>query len=78
MKIPHFETDINDEYHFKEIDTYMEEFWKTHIIMLSRKHREKTCKIGEEFVVRLCVYDILPVSVIDIRQQDAVFLRGVR
>ena len=33
MKIPHFETDINDEYHFKEIDTYMEEFWKTHIVV---------------------------------------------
>lgn len=30
MKIPHFETNINDEYHFKEIDTYMKEYWKTH------------------------------------------------
>ena len=25
MKIPHFETDINDEYHFEEIDTYKNE-----------------------------------------------------
>ena len=33
MKIPHFEANINDEYHFKEIDTYMEEFWKTHIMV---------------------------------------------
>ena len=33
MNIPHFEADINDEYHFKEIDTYMEEFWKTHIMV---------------------------------------------
>ena len=31
MNIPHSETNINDKYHFKEIDTYMEEFWKTHI-----------------------------------------------
>ena len=31
MKIHHFETNINDEYHFKEIDKHMEEFWKTHI-----------------------------------------------
>ena len=33
MKIPHFETNVNDEYHFKEIDTYMEEFYKTHIMI---------------------------------------------
>ena len=30
MKIHHSETNINDKYHFKEIDTYMKEFWKTH------------------------------------------------
>lgn len=33
MKTRLFETNINNEYHFKEIDTYMEEFWKTHIIV---------------------------------------------
>lgn len=33
MKIPHFETNINDEYHFKEISKDMEEFWKTHIMV---------------------------------------------
>lgn len=33
MKINHSETNINDEYHFKEIDTYMEEYWKIHIII---------------------------------------------
>ena len=33
MKINHSETNINDEYHFKEIDKYMEEYWKTHIIV---------------------------------------------
>jgi len=33
MKTNHFETNVNDEYHFKEIDTYMEEFWKTHIMV---------------------------------------------
>ena len=33
MKTPHFEADINDEYHFKEIDTYMKEYWKTHTVV---------------------------------------------
>ena len=33
MKIRHSETNINDEYHFKEIDTYMKKFWKTHIMV---------------------------------------------
>lgn len=33
MKISHFETNIDNEYHFKEIDTYMEEYWKTHIMV---------------------------------------------
>ena len=33
MKIPHFEADINDKYHFEEISKYMEEYWKTHIII---------------------------------------------
>ena len=33
MKTPHFETNINDEYHFKEIDTYMKEYWKTHTVI---------------------------------------------
>ena len=33
MKIHHFKTNTNDEYHFKEISKHMEEFWKTHIIV---------------------------------------------
>ena len=33
MKIPLFETNINDKYHFKEIDTYMKEYWKTHTVV---------------------------------------------
>ena len=33
MKIPHFKADINDKYHFKEIDTYMKEYWKTHTVI---------------------------------------------
>ena len=33
MKTHLFETNINDEYHFKEISEYMEEYWKTHIIV---------------------------------------------
>ena len=33
MKIHHSETNINNEYHFKEISKYMEEYWKTHIIV---------------------------------------------
>ena len=37
MKIPHFEADINNEYHFKEISKYMEEYWKTHIIVPPHK-----------------------------------------
>lgn len=37
MKIPHFEADINDKYHFKEISKHMEEYWKTHTIVPSYK-----------------------------------------
>ena len=37
MKAPHFETNINDEYHFEEIDKYMEEYWKTHIMIPSHE-----------------------------------------
>ena len=37
MKIHHFETNINDEYKFKEISKYMEEFWETHIIIPSHE-----------------------------------------
>lgn len=33
MRIHHFEANINDEYKFKEISKYMEEYWKTHIII---------------------------------------------
>lgn len=33
MKIHHFETNINDKYHFKEINEYMEKFWKTHTMV---------------------------------------------
>lgn len=33
MRIPHFETNIDNEYHFKEISEYMEKFWKTHIMV---------------------------------------------
>ena len=33
MKIHHSETNINNEYHFEEISKYMEEYWKTHIIV---------------------------------------------
>ena len=33
MKIPHFKTNINDEYHFKKISEHMEEYWKTHMIV---------------------------------------------
>jgi len=37
MKIPHFETNINNKYHFKEISKYMEEYWKTHTIIPPHK-----------------------------------------
>lgn len=37
MKIHHFKTDIDDEYHFKEISEHMEEFWKTHEIIPSHE-----------------------------------------
>lgn len=37
MRIHHFETNINDEYKFKEISEYMEEFWETHEIILSHE-----------------------------------------
>lgn len=33
MKIHHFEINMNDEYHFKEISEHMEEYWKTHTIV---------------------------------------------
>ena len=33
MRIHHSKTNINDEYHFKEISEHMEEFWRTHIIV---------------------------------------------
>ena len=33
MKIPNFETNINNEYKFKEISKYMEEYWKTHTVI---------------------------------------------
>ena len=33
MKTHHFKANINDEYKFEEISEYMEEYWKTHVIV---------------------------------------------
>ena len=38
MRIRHSKTNINDEYHFKEISEHMEEYWKTHTIVLPHEN----------------------------------------